>query len=105
MILTRRDFMSRWQAKENGARAPWVRVTTRHTHDDSFFTESVEGFVGRISIGEDIDGTTRLDVCVGGDGRHGNGRWAAAFLGSETTSLGLSRHVEITVELIDREGS
>lgn len=100
--LTRQEFMRRWRARSEGGRAPRVRVTARHTHDDSFFTEIVEGFVGAIQIGDDFNGTTRLDVCVGGDGRHGNGRWAPAFLGSETTSLGLRRHLEIMVELLDK---
>lgn len=101
MILTRAEFLLRWRARKSLGKNPTVRVRIEHTHIDSFFTEILEGWVGAVEINDDVNRTESIRLCIGGDGRHGNGRWVTGYMGSEVTALGTSKHLTITVELLD----
>ncbi len=98
--MSRKEFMKRWLDRE---RLGWpsVRVRQEHTHIDSLYTVTIEGGVEAVQLVGDKEGSTDVLACVGGSGREGNGLWVTLFMGSEVTSLGLSKHMKITVELCD----
>lgn len=101
MILTRIEFTKLWLDRRKSGRLLKVRVRTEHAHPDSLFTETIEGVVRAIQIGDDDNGTTSLLLAIGGKGWAGEGRLVTGFMGSEFTALGTSKHVTVTVELLD----
>ncbi len=101
MIVSRKEFMKRWLDRDRLRRAPKVRIRQEHTHDDSFYAVTYEGYVGLVQLVGGKDGETDVLAYIGGDGRYGNGAAVVAFMGSEVTLLGLSKHLKITVELLD----
>lgn len=100
MTLSRKEFMKRWLDRDRLG-FPKVRVRQEHTHIDSEYVVTTEGRVEAVQILNDYNGTTAILAFIGGDGRNGNGIPVTLFMGSETTALGLSRHLKITVELIE----
>jgi hypothetical protein len=100
MSMSREEFLERWEARDR-LRCPKVRIRQEHTHIDSFYAVTYEGVVCRIQFVGDKEGSMDVLAYIGGDGRYGNGVAVTAFLGSEVTSLGLSKHLKITVELIE----
>lgn len=101
MILARMEFNKLWLDRRASGKLPKVRVRIEHTHPDSFFTEIIEGVVQAVQIGNDYNGTTSLLLAIGGKGWAGEGRLVTGFMGSEVTALGISKHITITVELLD----
>lgn len=101
MILTRLQFNKLWLDRRASGQLPKVRVRIEHTHPDSFFTEIIEGMVHAVQVGNDYHDTESLLLAIGGKGGAGDGRWVTGFMGSEVTALNISKHVTITVELLD----